>query len=166
MAFELWNLVISFLHPLYLHTIWLCDTKSSRTLTFAFRGFYFLLSVNIKTYADFIASAMDNVPLLEYSIVYFFTGIFAFQISPSRFCSCIHFYPYVAQAKLQGVSNMTGTNCDLFTHNQSRSYLNHLVYTGESDKIKILLFGSKLFFFSDTFIQTWRLWILPTIKIK
>jgi hypothetical protein len=24
---------------------------------------------------------------------------------------------------------MTGTNCDLFTHNQSRSYLNHLVIT-------------------------------------
>jgi hypothetical protein len=23
---------------------------------------------------------------------------------------------------------MTGTNCDLFTHNQSRSYLNHLVH--------------------------------------
>jgi hypothetical protein len=22
---------------------------------------------------------------------------------------------------------MTGTNCDLFSHNQSRSYLNHLV---------------------------------------
>ena len=30
--------------------------------------------------------------------------------------------------KLQGGSNMTGTNCDLFTHNQSRSYLNHLVF--------------------------------------
>jgi hypothetical protein len=29
---------------------------------------------------------------------------------------------------LQGGSNMTGTNCDLFTHNQSRSYLNHLVH--------------------------------------
>jgi hypothetical protein len=29
--------------------------------------------------------------------------------------------------KVQGVSNMTGTNCDLFTHSQSRSYLNHLV---------------------------------------
>jgi hypothetical protein len=28
----------------------------------------------------------------------------------------------------QGGSNMTGTNCDLFTHNQSRSYLNHLVF--------------------------------------
>ena len=27
---------------------------------------------------------------------------------------------------LQGGSNMTGTNCDLFTHKQSRSYLNHL----------------------------------------
>jgi hypothetical protein len=28
---------------------------------------------------------------------------------------------------IQGGSNMTGTNCDLFTHNHSRSYLNHLV---------------------------------------
>jgi hypothetical protein len=27
----------------------------------------------------------------------------------------------------QGGSNMTGTNCDLFTHKSSRSYLNHLV---------------------------------------
>jgi hypothetical protein len=25
---------------------------------------------------------------------------------------------------------MTGTNCDLFTHNQSQSYLNHLVPYG------------------------------------
>jgi hypothetical protein len=30
---------------------------------------------------------------------------------------------------IQGGSNMTGTNCGLFTHNQSRSYLNHLVYS-------------------------------------
>jgi hypothetical protein len=29
---------------------------------------------------------------------------------------------------IQGGSNMTETNCDLFTHNQSRSYLNHLVF--------------------------------------
>jgi hypothetical protein len=29
---------------------------------------------------------------------------------------------------IQGGSNMNGTNCDLFTHNQSRLYLNHLVY--------------------------------------
>jgi hypothetical protein len=28
---------------------------------------------------------------------------------------------------VQGGSNMTGTNCDLFTHNHSRSYLNDLV---------------------------------------
>jgi hypothetical protein len=27
---------------------------------------------------------------------------------------------------------MTGTNCDLFTHNQSRSYLNHLVFVSVS----------------------------------
>ena len=30
--------------------------------------------------------------------------------------------------EIQDGSNMTGTNCDLFTHKQSRSYLNHLVY--------------------------------------
>jgi hypothetical protein len=29
--------------------------------------------------------------------------------------------------KIQGGSNMTGTNCDLFTHKSSRSCLNHLV---------------------------------------
>jgi hypothetical protein len=28
---------------------------------------------------------------------------------------------------VQGGSNMTGTNCDFFTHKSSRSYLNHLV---------------------------------------
>jgi hypothetical protein len=28
---------------------------------------------------------------------------------------------------VQGGSNITGKNCDLFTHNQSRSYLNYLV---------------------------------------
>jgi hypothetical protein len=28
---------------------------------------------------------------------------------------------------IQGGSNMTGTNCDLFTQKSSRSYLNHLV---------------------------------------
>jgi serine/threonine protein kinase len=36
---------------------------------------------------------------------------------------------YVIQTNglIQGGSNMAGTNCDLFTHNQPRSYLNHLV---------------------------------------
>jgi hypothetical protein len=33
---------------------------------------------------------------------------------------------------VQGGSNMTGTNCDLFTHKQSRSYLNHLVHMDTS----------------------------------
>ena len=32
-----------------------------------------------------------------------------------------------ARTYVQGGSNMTGTNCDLFTHKSSRSYLNHLV---------------------------------------
>jgi hypothetical protein len=31
------------------------------------------------------------------------------------------------QLEIQGDSNMTWTNCDLFTHKLSRSYLNHLV---------------------------------------
>ena len=35
--------------------------------------------------------------------------------------------PYELNILIQGGSNMTGTNCNLFTHNQSRSYLNHLV---------------------------------------
>jgi hypothetical protein len=34
---------------------------------------------------------------------------------------------------------MTGTNCDLFTHNQSQSYLNHLVYHGQQKEIGTLL---------------------------
>ena len=33
----------------------------------------------------------------------------------------------VEQVDIKGGSNMTGTNCDLFTHKSSRSYLNHLV---------------------------------------
>jgi hypothetical protein len=37
-------------------------------------------------------------------------------------------YLYISCVLIQGGSNMTGTNCDLFTHNQSRSYLNHLVF--------------------------------------
>jgi hypothetical protein len=43
---------------------------------------------------------------------------------------------YIKRGKRQkivrGGSNMTGTNCDLFTHKQSRSYLNHLVIAREN----------------------------------
>jgi hypothetical protein len=42
------------------------------------------------------------------------------QLSGVYICVCVY---------LQGGSNMSGTNCILFTHNQSRSYLNHLVFT-------------------------------------
>jgi hypothetical protein len=41
---------------------------------------------------------------------------------------------YDASRYVQGGSNMTGTNCDLFTQKSSRSYLNHLV-TFETDLI-------------------------------
>jgi hypothetical protein len=33
---------------------------------------------------------------------------------------------------------MTGTNCDWFTHNQSLSYLNHLVYVYEYYRLRTL----------------------------
>ena len=32
---------------------------------------------------------------------------------------------------------MTGINCDLFTHSQSRSYLNHLLLLSKISKYKI-----------------------------
>jgi hypothetical protein len=38
---------------------------------------------------------------------------------------------------------MTGTNCDLFTHNQSRSYLNHLVYFDNEFHSYFILDGRK-----------------------
>jgi hypothetical protein len=41
---------------------------------------------------------------------------------------------------VQGGSNMTRTNCDLFTHKSSRSYLNHLVVT--SPEVNISQFPS------------------------
>ena len=40
----------------------------------------------------------------------------------------IYIYIYI---HTQGGSNMTGTDCGLFTHNQSLSYLNHFVYKGK-----------------------------------
>jgi hypothetical protein len=42
-------------------------------------------------------------------------------------CLCKGAYTVKKPDKIQGGSNMTGTNCDLFTHKSSRSYLNHLV---------------------------------------
>ena len=42
-------------------------------------------------------------------------------------CYLTRHYLFLQYAKIQGGSNMTGTNCDLFTHKSSRSYLNHLV---------------------------------------
>ena len=44
-----------------------------------------------------------------------------------RYPGLLSLHLNVCKLFVQGGSNMTGTNCDLFTHKQSRSYLNHLV---------------------------------------
>jgi hypothetical protein len=36
---------------------------------------------------------------------------------------------------------MTGTNCDLFTHKSSRSYLNHLVYLASNPYVTVHILG-------------------------
>jgi hypothetical protein len=44
---------------------------------------------------------------------------------------------------IQGGSNMTGTNCDLFTNKSSRTYLNHLVFeTGLNPSIMFAIWSS------------------------
>jgi hypothetical protein len=40
---------------------------------------------------------------------------------------------------------VTGTNCDLFTHNQSRSYLNHLVFMCIYEEFQFFIFISYVF---------------------
>ena len=37
---------------------------------------------------------------------------------------------------------MTGTNCDLFTHKSSRSYLNHLVHHNKLVKLQFIVTSS------------------------
>ena len=57
--------------------------------------------------------------------------------SYATFCTC-----YI----VQGRSNMTGTNCGLFTHKSSRSYLNHLVlyaFSLDWSRISALLINKK-----------------------
>ena len=51
-------------------------------------------------------------------------------ISPGHIWTTLYFITKDSKKKgnVQGGSNMTGTNCDLFTHKSSRSYLNHLVF--------------------------------------
>jgi hypothetical protein len=51
---------------------------------------------------------------------------FSLGLKADHLCS---YTKHTARLKniLQGGSSMTGTNCDLFTHKSSRSYLNHLV---------------------------------------
>jgi hypothetical protein len=56
------------------------------------------------------------------------TGLlFVIAAACLRFLGCVNYASLAKCMDIQGGSNMTGTNCDLFTHKQSRSYLNHLV---------------------------------------
>jgi hypothetical protein len=54
---------------------------------------------------------------------------------------------------IQGGSNMTGTNCELFTHKQSRSYLNHLAPQVKKEEMYPLQVvrsrSSKVIFFNN-----------------
>jgi hypothetical protein len=74
-------------------------------------------------------------------------------------CACVHMCVvhvcmyvciYVYRRNVQGGSNMTGTNCDLFTHKSSWSYLNHLELQGWADW-KALCF--KYLSFTDEFCK-------------
>ena len=47
-----------------------------------------------------------------------------FAVTP---CSLVDMLTTLRSSLIQRGSNMTGTNCDLFTHKSSGSYLNHLV---------------------------------------
>jgi hypothetical protein len=53
---------------------------------------------------------------------------------------------------------MTGTNCDLFTHNQSRSDLNHLVLVARRFIKSDIIFDAR--HFPASYIRTWHLSLL------
>ena len=64
-------------------------------------------------------------------IVYAFDSFnFSVTVSCGILLSCFGLSPLHSHVLIyvQGGSNMTGTNCDLFTNKSSRSYLNHLAY--------------------------------------
>jgi hypothetical protein len=52
--------------------------------------------------------------------------VFQFLKKKAFSCHVIRYDSHIGFV-LQGGSNTTGTDCDLFTHKSSRSYLNHLV---------------------------------------
>ena len=55
---------------------------------------------------------------------------------------------------------MTGTNCDLFTHNQSQSHLNHLVFgTSVPSHYVVCLNNTSL-------VQTTQCWIISQSQTK
>jgi hypothetical protein len=89
--------------------------------------------------------AIQNIPRCGFS-----TGLVFLTIDPRNnvpVVSFTYFYAIVndlllvvfSKPLIQGGSNMTGTNCDLFTHKSSRSYLNHLVLSLKSQTFDFAL---------------------------
>jgi hypothetical protein len=76
-----------------------------------FHSFFALLSFDFKSNTDTLTSEVIYIYIYIYICV----------------CVCVCVCGGGGD-NVQGGSNMTGTNCDLFTHKQSRSYLNHLVH--------------------------------------
>jgi hypothetical protein len=60
--------------------------------------------------------------LYIYIYIHYYSQIIYIHIYTLLFLDYIYIYIHI-----QSGSNMIGTNCDLFTHKSSRSYLNHLV---------------------------------------
>jgi hypothetical protein len=56
---------------------------------------------------------------------------------------------------------MTGTNCDLFTHKSSRSYLNHLV-----DTLQLIFDAGCMVLFCSRVLSRGRPPILDPLRIK
>jgi hypothetical protein len=61
------------------------------------------------------------------------------RISVCKLRTLSESFTVINTVSIQGGSNMTGTNCDLFTHKESRSYLNHLVinHTQSTHKFRL-----------------------------
>jgi hypothetical protein len=84
-----------------------------------FRAVMFLETREDVFHSPFRSSASPTVK------GHYFAERYTFHL-PSSILQSV--FLYQVQLEIQGGSNMTGTNCDLFTHKYSRSYLNHLVF--------------------------------------
>jgi hypothetical protein len=81
------------------------------------------LAVKVVTKVNHVFGEATNICYCRQLVT--FCGKKVYQYKSLLWCSVVY---NIFLCNIQGGSNMTGTNCDLFTHKQSRSYLNHLVF--------------------------------------